>query len=106
MPPCHPDATAAARAPSLITHPLKWPRCRVDTGFWYIYRRGETTPAYSHIGLDTSATLNNQKHASAAMKQCIEEAAVIGAEMAAAAPSATSKGGGVFGSMKRLFSKG
>ena len=42
--------------------------------FWYIYRRGETTPAYSHIGLDTSATLNNQKHVQAAMHRCIERA--------------------------------
>ena len=33
--------------------------CPTWDGFWYIYRRGETTPAYSHIGLDTSATLNN-----------------------------------------------
>ena len=30
--------------------------------FWYIYRRGENTPAYSHIGLDTSASLHRQTH--------------------------------------------
>ena len=41
-------------------------------GFWYIYRRGETTPAYSHIGLDTSATLNNQKHVGNRIKELID----------------------------------
>ena len=44
------------------------------TGFWYIYRRGETTPAYSHIGLDTSATLNQQKHVANALHRCIVRA--------------------------------
>ena len=35
--------------------------------FWYIYRRGETTPAYSHIGVDTSATLKRQTHVAASL---------------------------------------
>ena len=48
--------------------------------FWYIYRRSETTPAYSHIGLDTSATLNNQKHVAAAMDACIERASTLSRE--------------------------
>ena len=38
-----------------------------------MYRRGESVPAYSHIGLDTSATLNNQKHVCTKVKECIEE---------------------------------
>ena len=40
--------------------------------FWYIYKRGENTPAYSHIGLDTSATLNEQKHVSNRFKELID----------------------------------
>jgi len=45
--------------------------------FWYIYKRGETTPAYSHIGLDTSATLSYQKHVAQAIHACIERAAEL-----------------------------
>ena len=40
--------------------------------FWYIYRRGDNTPGYSHIGLDTSATLNNQKHVKAKLLEVID----------------------------------
>jgi len=39
--------------------------------FWYIYRRGDNTPGYSHIGLDTSATLNNQRHVASKLKDAI-----------------------------------
>jgi len=69
-------------------------------GFWYIYRRGETTPAYSHIGLDTSATLNNQKHVCNTLKDCIEEAASQVTAPVSATRASTS--GGMF---KRMFSR-
>ena len=69
-------------------------------GFWYIYRRGETTPAYSHIGLDTSASLNNQKHVCQAMKDLIEESALL----AETAPAGVSRSG-TGGFMSKLFSK-
>ena len=60
--------------------------------FWYIYRRGETTPAYSHLGLDTSACLNRQKHVAGALHECIERAA----ELAEAAPPVTTSKKGIF----------
>ena len=40
--------------------------------FWYIYRRGDNTPAYSHIGLDTSAMLRTQTHVSGKLKEAID----------------------------------
>ena len=74
-------------------------------GFWYIYRRGETTPAYSHIGLDTSATLNNQKHVAGGMKECIEDAYAVIEELPNGGEPLPSKQGGIFGSFTRMFSK-
>jgi len=59
--------------------------------FWYIYRRGETTPAYSHIGLDTSATLNNQTHVAAAMDTCIERASQLSQEVGVTSTRAVEK---------------
>ena len=41
-------------------------------GFWYIYRRDDATPSYSHIGIDTAATLNKQEHVAAMIVQAIE----------------------------------
>ena len=67
--------------------------------FWYIYKRGETTPAYSHIGLDTSATLNNQKHVAAAMHTCIERAAEIIQLKPISSTRGGEKKGGFFGRM-------
>ena len=72
--------------------------------FWYIYRRGETTPAYSHIGLDTSASLNHQTHVCQKVKECIEESAVLVKNPPAAAPppaSVNKKASFV----KRMFSR-
>ena len=40
--------------------------------FWYIYKRGDNTPGYSHIGLDSSATLNNQKYVASKLKEAID----------------------------------
>jgi hypothetical protein len=40
--------------------------------FWYIYRRGDNTPAYSHIGIDTSASFNHQQHVANKVFECID----------------------------------
>lgn len=40
--------------------------------FWYIYRRGDNTPGYSHIGLDTSASLHAQKHVADKLREAID----------------------------------
>eukprot|EP00965_Chrysotila_dentata_P032015 1067513-Pleurochrysis_carterae.AAC.2 len=40
--------------------------------YWYIYRRGDQTPSYSHVGVDTSATLNKQKHVAELVKLAVE----------------------------------
>lgn len=45
---------------------------------WYIYRRGNDTPSYAHVGLDQSATLRTQPHVADAVKSAIEEAHVVG----------------------------
>ena len=45
--------------------------------FWYMYRRGDNTPAYSHIGLDTSATLNKQSHVADRIREAIDAVPVI-----------------------------
>jgi hypothetical protein len=71
--------------------------------FWYIYRRGETTPAYSHIGLDTSATLNNQKHVGDSIRAAIVRAAELDAAMPSKRLSRSASGGSFIG---RLFSFG
>jgi len=70
-------------------------------GFWYIYRRGETTPAYSHIGLDTSATLNNQKHVAQRMHACIERAF----ELDKLLPPSPTQRRSFMGGITRLMSK-
>mmetsp|Transcript_34818 Transcript_34818/g.69416 ORF Transcript_34818/g.69416 Transcript_34818/m.69416 type:complete len:236 (-) Transcript_34818:480-1187(-) len=49
--------------------------------FWYIYRRGDNTPGYSHIGLDQSATLNNQAHIAGKIKEAIDMVPDIQASM-------------------------
>ena len=72
-------------------------------GFWYIYRRGESTPGYSHIALDTSATLNNQKHVCDAMRLCIEDATIVIDEMPNGGVQTPKKG--VMGSLMSLFGK-
>lgn len=49
--------------------------------FWYIYRRGDNTPAYSHIGLDMSATLLKQTHVSAKIKEVIDLVPQLSADL-------------------------
>ena len=44
-------------------------------GFWYIYRRGDATPSYSHIGIDTAASLNKQEHVAEMIVSAIEASA-------------------------------
>jgi hypothetical protein len=53
--------------------------------FWYIYRRGDNTPGYSHIGLDQSATLNKQTHIAGKVMEAIESIPEIRASQPAPA---------------------
>ena len=69
-------------------------------GFWYIYRRGESTPAYSHIGLDVSATLNNQLHVRKYMYSCIDMAAEASTEPPTAGGLRTPSSGGLVGGFR------
>ena len=68
--------------------------------FWYIYRRGDNTPGYSHIGLDTSATLKNQTHVAGKLKEAID----LVLDMQANKPAASAKKPGRF-SISGLFGK-
>jgi len=65
--------------------------------FWYIYRRGDNTPGYSHIGLDTSATLMGQSHIALKLKEAIALVPQLQSElpMTSAKPR-TSMFGGLF----------
>merc|ERR1740130_228130 len=57
----------------------KYPSSKGKEGdaHWYIYRRGNDTPSYAHVGLDQSATLRTQGHVAGAVKLAIEEAVVV-----------------------------
>jgi len=60
-----------SEAHGLAKHPtqgIEW------DAFWYIYRRDQEAPSYSHIGLDLTADLNQQSHVCSAVTQCIDEA--------------------------------
>lgn len=69
--------------------------------FWYIYRRGDNTPGYSHIGLDQSATLNKQTHIAGKIKEAIDLVPEIRASLPH--PEAVKDRKSVFGS---IFGKG
>jgi len=60
--------------------------------FWYIYRRHYPTPSYAHIGLDKSASLNNQAHVANEVKALLRRAHVEAINM----PSLTEKKKGLF----------
>lgn len=53
-------------------------------GFWYIYRRDDETPSYSHMGIDMAATLSKQTHVAAVVVTAIEASARLAGEALAA----------------------
>jgi len=71
-------------------------------GFWYIYRRGETTPAYSHIGLDRSASLKTQTHVCSAMQRCVERACELHLLSPPPLKRGGSAGSGIFNRWSKL----